>query len=62
MAKELYVNKDECTGCAQCADELPKVFKMDKDELAEVHNAKGAPEERILEEMDMCPGECIHWD
>ncbi len=61
MAKDLFVDKEECTSCAQCTDDLPDVFKMDDDDLAEVHNAAGASEDEIQEEIDACPGECIHW-
>jgi ferredoxin len=61
MAKEVYVDKEECTGCSQCADDLPDVFRMDDDDLTEVHNSNGASEEEIQEEIEACPGECIHW-
>ena len=61
MAKEVYVDKDECTACGQCTDDLPEVFKLDDDDLAEVHDSAGASEEEIQEEIDACPGECIHW-
>lgn len=44
MAKEVYVDKEECTSCAQCVDDLPDVFRMDDDDLAEVHNSAGASE------------------
>lgn len=61
MAKTVYVNKDECTSCGLCADDLPDVFTMDDDDLAEVSNPKGASEEEIQQVMDDCPGECILW-
>ena len=61
MARTPYVEKDECTSCVQCVDNLPEVFRMDDDDLAEVHNPTGADEDAIQEEMDTCPGECIHW-
>jgi len=61
MAREAYVNKEECTSCGQCVDDLPAVFRMDDDDFAEVHNSAGASEEEIQEEMDACPGECIKW-
>ena len=56
-----YVDKSECTSCSQCADSLPEVFRMNEEDLAEVHNIVGADEDEIQEEMDFCPGECIHW-
>lgn len=61
MAKEVYVDQDECTSCGQCADNLPEVFAMDDDDLAYVTSSTGASEEAIQEEIDSCPGECIHW-
>ena len=36
MAKEVWVDKEECTSCAQCVDDLPDVFQRDDDDLAEV--------------------------
>jgi len=61
MPRIAYVDKDECTSCNQCADNLPEVFQMDDDDLAEVHTPSGADEDDIQEEIDSCPGECIHW-
>ena len=61
MAKTLYVDKDECTACSQCVDNLPDVFKADDDDIAEVISGYDADEDDIQEEIDACPGECIHW-
>ncbi|MDH4129501.1 MAG: ferredoxin [Spirochaetota bacterium] len=61
MSREVYVDQDECTSCGQCADNLPEVFAMDEDDLAYVSDSNGASEEAIQEEIDQCPGECIHW-
>ncbi|GMT48491.1 MAG: ferredoxin [bacterium] len=61
MGKDVYVDQDECTSCGQCADNLPEVFEMDDDDLAFVLDAKAGDEEAIQEEIDQCPGECIHW-
>lgn len=61
MAKEVVIDKDECTSCGQCADNLPEVFALDDDDIAYVVNSAGASEEAIQQEMDECPGECIHW-
>lgn len=61
MAKTVYVNRDECTGCELCADTLPEVFEMDDDGLSRVKNPAGAPEDKIQEVIDSCPAECIHW-
>ena len=61
MGKEVYVDQDECTSCGQCADNLPEVFAMDEDDLAFVTDSDGGSEEAVQEEIDQCPGECIHW-
>ena len=60
MAKDLYIDKDNCAGCASCAD-LAEVFRMDDNNIAEVHNPAGASEEEIQDEMDACPNGGIHW-
>lgn len=61
LQKIAYVNKADCTSCHLCTEELPLVFRMDEEELAEVFNPYGADEEAIGEAIDSCPGECIHW-
>ena len=62
MANVPWVDKDECTSCGLCVANLPDVFRMDDDGLAECYNAGGASEEEIQEEaIDVCPAECIHW-
>ncbi len=61
MAKEIYIDRDECTSCVQCADNLPEVFAMDDEDIATVIDHEGASEDAIQEEIDTCPGECIHW-
>ncbi len=60
MAKEVYIDRDECTSCGQCADDLPEIFAMDDDDIAIVVGHNGS-EDEIQEEIDACPGECIHW-
>lgn len=70
MAKVVYVDKTECTSCYACAENLPEYFRMDDDDLAESHNdganinaavVQDGQEGPVQEEMDQCPGECIHW-
>lgn len=58
---DAYVDKDECTGCELCTQTAPDVFRMDSNNLAEVHNSHGAGQVVIQEAMDSCPVECIHW-
>jgi ferredoxin len=61
MAKELYVDESECTGCELCVDTLPEVFEMTDDNVSHVSNPDGASESKIQEVIDNCPAECIHW-
>ncbi len=58
MAKEAYIEKDECTSCGQCVDDLPDVFRMDSDDIAEVYNSEGASEDEIQESMQFILCEC----
>ena len=61
MAKEVVIDRDECTSCGQCADDLPDVFAMDDDDIAIVVEGHSGSEDDIQEEIDACPGECILW-
>ena len=59
--KIAYVDKENCTSCNACVEEVPDVFQMDEDDLAEVYNAEGASEDDIQDTIESCPGECILW-
>ncbi len=61
MARNVYVEKDVCISCGLCVEMVPEVFRFDDDNLAEVHDPAGAPEEKIQEAIDACPVACIHW-
>lgn len=61
MAKVPYVDKDECTSCGVCVENVPTVFRFDDDMKAEAFDPNGASEEEIQEAMDLCPAACIHW-
>jgi len=61
MARIVYVDQDECTGCELCVDVLPRVFEMTPEGVSRVHDAEGAGEEQVQEVIDSCPAECIHW-
>jgi len=57
-----YVVKEDCTSCHLCADEVPDVFEMDEDDLAQVHDGAAASErEDCVDAADACPGECIFY-
>jgi ferredoxin len=61
MARVVYVDENECTGCELCIDTLPEVFEMTDESVSHVHNPTGADEDKIQEVIDNCPAECIHW-
>lgn len=61
MAREVYVDENECTGCELCVDTLPEVFEMTDDDVSRSSNPDGASEDKIQEVIDNCPAECIHW-
>lgn len=69
-ARVVFVEKEDCTSCNQCASRLPRFFQMDADDTAESHvdgssiNQAPIPVEYhddVQREVDDCPGECIHW-
>jgi ferredoxin len=63
MTRIPRVDKDSCTSCELCVTNLPEVFRLDEDGLAECYNPQGASEEQIEEEaIEVCPAECIHWE
>jgi len=61
MAREIYIDRDECTSCEECVDRLPEVFAMDEDNISNVLDHAAAAESEIQEAIDNCTGECIHW-
>ena len=63
MSDEFYVNKDDCTSCANCVDQLPEVFRLDDDGLSEVIPGAMASAEReaVEQVMEECSGACIEW-
>ncbi len=62
MARNLYVDQDVCISCRLCVETVPEVFRMNEDDLAEVFDPLGAPEEKIQEAIDGCPVNCISWE
>ncbi len=62
MARTVYVDKDVCISCQLCVGTAPGVFRMDDDNLAEVYDPGGEPEETIQAAIDACLVACIHWE
>jgi ferredoxin len=56
-----WVDQDECTSCELCTETAPNTFRMNDDDVAEVFNPQGDPEDLIQQAIDDCPAECIHW-
>lgn len=63
MADEIYVDKSDCSGCGNCTDLLPDVFKLGDDDLSEVipGSWESANKEDIEQAMEDCSGQCIDW-
>ncbi len=61
MAKIPVVDKRLCSSCGLCTEIAPNTIKLDKDDLAEVYNPKGDPEDVIQEAINSCPLEAISW-
>jgi ferredoxin len=62
MANKPHVDQDICISCELCVTTAPGVFRMNDDNLAEVYDPTGAPEELIQEAIDTCPVNCISWE
>jgi len=62
MARELWVDQDECIACGLCAQNVPNVFRINDDGKAECYDPNGSSEEDIQQNaIDVCPVACIHW-
>ncbi len=62
MAKAPVVEQSECISCGLCAEICPEVFRLNDQDISEVYNPSGAPEDKIQEAIDGCPVQCIHWE
>lgn len=62
MARDLWVDEDECISCELCINNLPAVFRFAASGKAECYDPDGASEEEIqTDAIDACPVSCIHW-
>ena len=61
MAREFYIDTDECIADGSCADICPDCFRFEEDMDAAEVISFDCPEDLIQEAMDSCPAECIHW-
>jgi ferredoxin len=61
MAREFYIDEDECIACGSCVETCPGCFRYEEGmDVAQVIDF-GCPEDEIQEAMDLCPAQCIHW-
>ena len=61
MAKEFYIDEDECIACGSCAETCPDCFRYEEGmDVAQVTDFD-CEEDDIQEAMDLCPAQCIHW-
>ena len=61
MAKVPEVDQSICTSCGLCTELAAHTFRLDKNDMAEVMNPKGDPEDAVQEAIDSCPVEAISW-
>lgn len=61
MAKQLYIDPEECISCESCVELCPEAFRMSSTgsyaEVVDPHSK----EECVGEAIDTCPVECISW-
>lgn len=56
---KITVDRTKCEGYAKCVQATPKVFKLDAKLTAEVIDAKGDSDEKILFAAKICPTKAI---
>jgi ferredoxin len=55
----LYVDQDSCTGCENCVETCPGVFRINEEGFSEVYDPDGASADEIKEAIDGCPSGAI---
>lgn len=56
---KITIDRTKCEGYAKCIQASPKVFKLDTKMIAEVIDAKGDADEKILLAARICPTKAI---
>ena len=56
---KITIDRTKCEGYAKCLQASPKVFKLDAKMIAEVIDAKGDSDEKILLAAKICPTKAI---
>jgi len=61
MTRFPWVDQEVCISCTLCVQAAPGVFRMNDNNISEVYNPTGEPEEKIQGAIDGCPVSCIQW-
>lgn len=56
---KVVVHQDVCIGCGLCESLCPEVFRMNDDNVAEVHHQPETVTDNVQEEVDSCPVSAI---
>ena len=56
---KITVDRKKCEGYAKCVQAAPKVFNLDKTMIAEVIDARGDTDQKILLAAKICPTKAI---
>ncbi|MBI3065095.1 MAG: ferredoxin [Deltaproteobacteria bacterium] len=56
---KITIDRTKCEGYAKCLQASPKVFKLGAKMIAEVIDAKGDSDEKILLAAKICPTKAI---
>lgn len=60
MPYTIRIERDDCIGAATCIDCAPNVFRLDDEDIAEVTNPTGDPDESVAAAAQDCPMQCIY--
>lgn len=56
---KITIDRSKCEGYAKCIQVAPKVFRLDAKMIAEVVDARGETDEKILGAAKLCPTKAI---
>ena len=55
-----WLDTDDCTGCDECININPKIFKYNADKKAFIDNPNGGPYQDIVKSAEQCTAQVIH--
>ena len=56
-----YVAKDRCSGCGECWEALPSIFKENEEGVAEVESTDIKDRTQLDRIIKNCPPKAIKW-